>query len=94
MHNVNSRLSRKLKELRGKRSLYQVEQESGISRSLIRRYEAGEHTPEDAMLKRIAGYYEVGFRILRKLQLEDEFPSGSEKRQILLEWIDEIREAE
>jgi transcriptional regulator with XRE-family HTH domain len=89
---VNSRLAEKLKELRGPRSFYQVEQESHISRSLIRRYEAGTHTPEEAMLKRLASYYEINYQMLIKLRLEDEYPEGSEKRLLLLEWVDEVRQ--
>jgi len=91
MPDVKSKFSEKLKELRGKRSLYQVEQESGISRSLIRRYENGEHVPEDSMVKRIAEYFEVDFQVLRKLQFEDAFPEGSEERLALFHWVDEIR---
>lgn len=91
MSEVKSQLAERLRQLRGTRTLYQVEQESGISRSLIRRYENGTHIPEEQMLRRIAEYYEFEFPALRKLHFAALFPEGSEIRKTLFEWVDEIR---
>lgn len=92
MPDVNqSGLSAKLRELRGKRSLYSVQQETGIDRSSLRKYELGKLVPERVMLEKLANYYEVQFAILMKLILADLYPENSVERAILIDWVDEIR---
>lgn len=86
MDSVNH-LARKLKELRGERSLYAVAEESGISRPVLHRYENG-RIPTDEQLKALADFYRVPYKELKFLAFEDSFPTGSEERTLLKEWFD------
>jgi transcriptional regulator with XRE-family HTH domain len=85
METCNPALGTKLKELRNGKPIHTVEQESGVYN--ISRYEKGIYQPKDEVLKTLAAYYKADFRTLYKLKLEDAFPLGSEKRDILLEWL-------
>lgn len=87
MNPVKNTLGQKLKSLRGERSLYQIEKESGIARSLLRRYEVGTLIPESDMLKRLAAFYGQSFQDFKILCFEDLYPEGSEDRQILRYWL-------
>lgn len=87
MTNVNSHLSTFLRRLRGEASLYQVEQDMGISRSLLRRYEIGERIPEDTTLKKLASYYGVEFSELKFKQFDDMYPENSVNRKLIQKWV-------
>jgi len=84
-----SRLGDRLKELRGTLSLVDVQKGTGLSRSGVSRYEQGVNVPEPTNLKKLAEYYEVTYKELRKLYFEDIY-SDPEERKILLEWVSEI----
>ncbi len=85
MTTVKNQLGQKLKELRNTKTLYQVESESGINRSQLRRYELG-RIPEPEVLQRLADFYQVPYKELKALSFEDLFPKGSKDRALLLEW--------
>lgn len=87
MLDVNKKLALRLRELRGEKTLYQVQQDTRISRSLLRRYEIGERTPEDEMLSRLANYYGVSYEELKMLYFEDIYPLASKVREVLFQWV-------
>lgn len=87
MNDVNNQLANYLRTLRGEKSLYQVEKEMGFSRSLLRRYEVGERTPEDSTLKRLAQYYGVEYSDLKFRQFDDLYPAHSENKALIQRWI-------
>jgi transcriptional regulator with XRE-family HTH domain len=91
MTNVNNHLATRLRELRGERSLYKVEEGSGIPRSMLKRYESGENLPEDITLQKLSSFYAVDYAELKTLYFEDFFPSGSLNREILFQWVDQAR---
>lgn len=91
MPDVNQSLfSAKLRELRGRRSLYSVQQKTGIDRGSLRKYELGKLIPERTMLEKLASYYEVDFAVLMKLILEDLYPENSVERAVVIDWVSEI----
>jgi transcriptional regulator with XRE-family HTH domain len=83
-------LASKLRELRGEESLYGVSKASGISRGTLYRYEKGTLVPEDSTLEKLAKYYDVPFRELKKLMFADFYPEQSYQREILIEWVKEL----
>ena len=84
MENVKSnKLGERLKTLRGSRPLNQVQQECGIDRGQLRRYEERERLPEDEALLKLASYYEVSFDELKILFFDDLYPEGSHNRALL-----------
>lgn len=85
-----SHLGDRLKELRGELSLVDVEKGTGLSRIGISRYEQGVNIPEPTNLKKLAEFYEVSYKELRKLYLED-FYSDPEERKIVFEWANEAQ---
>jgi len=87
MTDVNKKLALRLQELRANRSLYRVGKDLNISRSLLSRYESGEHVPEDEALKKLASYYGETFEALKSLYFDDLYPLGSENRKVLETWI-------
>lgn len=91
MTDVNQDLfPQKLRELRGPKSLYAIEKESGVYRGTLRKYETGKLLPERAMLEKLAAYYKVEFKDLMKLILSDLYPLDSLERAIVIEWVREI----
>ena len=82
-----SLLGSKLRELRGSKSLYAIERDSGISRGNLLRYEKGTQIPENDALKRLADYFQIEFLELKKLWVADQFPEGSLNRQALVAWL-------
>lgn len=91
MGRVNqSLLAEKLKELRGDESVYGAAKAAGVSRGTLYRYEQGVLIPEDPTLEKLAKYYDVPFRELKKLMLADFFPEHSLQREILIEWVQEL----
>ncbi|MBY0451253.1 MAG: helix-turn-helix transcriptional regulator [Cyanobacteria bacterium] len=85
-----SRLGDRLKELRGTLSLVDVEKGTGLSRIGVSRYEQGENVPNPPNLKKLADFYEVSYKELRKLCLEDLY-SDPEELEIVLEWAEEMK---
>jgi transcriptional regulator with XRE-family HTH domain len=82
--------ARRLKELRGKTSLNQIEVQTGIARRLLKAYEDGEKIPKDENLRKISHYHQIPFSDLKSLQLEDLYPEGSENREIVVGWVQQI----
>ncbi len=89
MSNVKGKLAEKLRELRGETPLNQVQKATGLIRTLLRCYELGEKAIGDENLKTLSSYYNVPFAELKKLQFEDQYPTGTENRDILFEWVQE-----
>lgn len=79
-------LGNRLKELRGARSLNAVSQECGIDRGQLRRYEEG-RIPDDDLIEKLAGYYQVSYEELKGLSFENLYPEGSRQRHALLQWV-------
>jgi len=88
MQAVNS-LGAKLRELRGERSMNQIELESGIPRSLVSRYERGTSLPGNVMIRRFSEFYKIDFQILKNLYFDDLFPEGSEEKTFLSNWFNQ-----
>jgi transcriptional regulator with XRE-family HTH domain len=86
-----SPLAEKLRNLRGDKSLYLVEKESGIYRGTLKKYESGSLIPENPMLERLSSYYKINVSVLLKLILEDLYPPGSTQRKVVIEWALERR---
>lgn len=84
---VNNYLGQKLTTLRGEKTLYRVEKESGVDRGQLRRYEIGETLPENESLAKLAAFYGVDFKELKMLYFEDCFPDQSQERNLLFEWV-------
>lgn len=61
----------------------------GFSHSLLRRYDLGERTPEDATLHKLARYYRVEFVALKFKQFDDWYPPQSENRLLISQWLTE-----
>jgi len=87
MEFVNTQLGQLLKILRGDKPLNVVEQETGVSRANLSRYEKGGHMPQDITLKKLATFYGVSYEQLKMAQFEDLYPEGSEVRTILKKWL-------
>jgi transcriptional regulator with XRE-family HTH domain len=83
-------LAARLRELRGLKSLYAVEHDSGISRGNLLRYEKGVQIPENDALQRLADYYQIEFLELKKLWVADLFPIDSLNRQALDAWLKDM----
>jgi transcriptional regulator with XRE-family HTH domain len=83
-----SLLGNKLKELRGDRSLRDVEREIGMDRSDLSKYERGRFVPSSERLQKLADYYDHPYRELRKLYFIDLF-TEPEDHELILEWAAE-----
>lgn len=86
-----SQLGERLRQLRGDQTLGDIERALGIARIVISRYEKGQRVPEPHMLKKLAKHYDVPYKELRKLHI-DELYSDAEEREIVLEWAKQILE--
>lgn len=86
-----SQLGERLRQLRGDQTLGDIERALGIARIVISRYEKGQRVPEPHMLKKLANQYDVPYKELRKLHI-DELYSDAEEREIVLEWAKQILE--
>lgn len=87
MPTVKRKLGEKLLELRGEKSLYEVEKAAKVPRGNLYNYENGKHLPTERVLKQLADFYQFPYRELRKLYFDDYFPEGSEDREILTELL-------
>jgi transcriptional regulator with XRE-family HTH domain len=87
MHTVNS-LGQKLGELRGKTSLYEIEQKTQVPRINLSRYEQGLHLPTEKVLKKLALYFNVTYDELRILYYKDFFAKHPAEREIVLKWAE------
>ena len=87
MEDVNSKLARKLRELRGNLPLTQLEKATNIPRSLLYRFEKGTRTPHNIALHKLAEFYKLNFIDLKILHFEDLYPPGSEDRESLITWF-------
>jgi len=82
-------LGERLKALRGEKTLYEVNEESGINRGTLQRYENGTQIPGDEALEKLAKFYGVDLVELKKLWVVDLFPPGSLGRKALQLWLAE-----
>lgn len=80
-----SLLGDKLKDLRGKQSLYEAANKLGIPRGQLLRYENGQ-VPQIQTLKKLAAFYSVSYKELRWLNLEDIY-AEPEEREIVQSWV-------
>jgi transcriptional regulator with XRE-family HTH domain len=78
-------LSKRLKELRGERSLLDIEKGTGISRVQIMRFEKAQRVPNPTNLRQLAEFFTVPYEELRSLYYEDLFQNKDEQR-IVLKW--------
>ena len=78
-------LSKRLKELRGERSLLDIEKGTGISRVQIMRFEKAQRVPNPTNLRQLAEFFNVSYEELRSLYYEDLFQNKDEHR-IVLKW--------
>ena len=92
MKDVKKQLASRLRELRGETTLYEVEKKTGVSRINLSRYEKGQHLPTEAVLKKLAKYYDVPYEVLRVLYYEDFYSTNLEERSIVLKWARELAE--
>lgn len=76
-------------ELRGKKSLCKIQEESGIDRGQLKRYEVG-RIPIDELLEKLAAFYGVSYDDLKELALEDTYPAGSKARAAVVKWVDKL----
>ncbi|MEB3286649.1 MAG: helix-turn-helix transcriptional regulator [Vampirovibrionales bacterium] len=78
-------LSRKLRELRGERSLLDIEKGTRISRVQIMRFEKAQRVPNPTNLRQLAEFFNTSYDSLRSLYYEDLFQNKDEQR-IVLKW--------
>lgn len=78
-------LADQLRKLRGDKTLYQVQQETGLPRITISRYERGENIPSVANLKKLSHYYGCDYKELRVLYYND-ILMDEEERLIVTTW--------
>ncbi len=81
-----SLLGERLKELRGKRSFYQVGKACGIIPNDVSRYERGERVPTPPILERLSQYFEIPYAELRKSHYEDVLDTFNEKEAVFA-WV-------
>lgn len=82
-------LGERLQELRGDRAAFYVEQETGISRANLLRYERDEVCPNRETLRKLSDFYEVPYADLRLLSLIGFLSRDREDRELVLEWARE-----
>lgn len=87
MNDVNPKLGSRLRELRGEESLYKVGKQAGVPRNNLLRYEEGHHLPTEAVLHKLAQYYDVPYAELRVLYYDDWLQRQQpEEKAIVIEW--------
>lgn len=82
-------LGKRLRELRGDLSLYEVGKETDINRGHIQQYEEGTLEPTVHKLEVLAKYYEA-YDELFALYLESLFPS-EEQRRAVIRWAENLK---
>jgi transcriptional regulator with XRE-family HTH domain len=75
-----------LKELRGSLSFGDVQKETGISSSLLHRYERGTVVPSPEKLEILANFYEKSYKDLRLKHYQDIF-SDPREREVAREYF-------
>ncbi|MBX2859920.1 MAG: helix-turn-helix domain-containing protein [Vampirovibrio sp.] len=88
-----TRLGDRLRNLRGKLSLLDIQKETGLYRIDIQRFELGAKAPRPHNLKKLAECYELSYKELRKLYYEDLYADDPEELAIVLEWAKEHKKA-
>jgi len=83
-------LAKKLKELRGELSLYEVGKITGINRGDLKRFEDGSLLPKPDSLAKLAEYYEVPYEELYFEYLEEIYPTPAE-RHLIIQWAEKIK---
>jgi len=89
MSAVKGKLAKKLIDLRGSKTLYQLANDCGIPRSMLHRFESGTRLPTPDYLLKLSSAYEVELFELKKAYFEDVFPEGSTERDDLFRWVKE-----
>jgi transcriptional regulator with XRE-family HTH domain len=84
-------LGERLKELRGEKTLYEVERQTGIRRSALNSYEKGDHFPTPKTLEKLAEFYKVPYKELRILHYWDYYMANPTERDIVLAWAEEAK---
>lgn len=86
-----SKLGDRLKELREAKSLSlrDMQQELGIDRSDLSKYERGRFVPTPDRLHKLAQFYDLPYRELRKLYIMDLF-TDPDDYELVLEWAAEV----
>lgn len=79
-------LGKRLKELRGSLSFYEVGKAMGMTHGNLSKYEQGDVLPSRATIRKLADYYEVPYQELFELYLEDTYPTV-EERAYIRQWI-------
>ncbi len=85
-------LGDKLKALRGTLSLYEVERQTGIQRTVLNNYERGKHFPTPKSLEKLAAFYKIPYKELRLLYYHDYYADHPTEAEITLEWAKQILE--
>jgi transcriptional regulator with XRE-family HTH domain len=86
----STKLGKRLQELRGEVSLYEVEKQTGVSRINVSRYEKGVFLPTDTVLKKLADFYQVSYADLRILYYDDFFNKDLMEKEIALRWAKRV----
>jgi transcriptional regulator with XRE-family HTH domain len=82
-------LGEKLRELRGTRTLYEVQQATKIDRGHLKRYEAGELSPTMDKLKLLGEFYGA-MEELMFLYFEELLP-GELEREYVIKWAKKLK---
>lgn len=84
-------LGDKLKELRGTRSLYEVGKACKLIPNDVSRYEKGKRVPTPEVLERLANYYGITYKELRKLYYSDILANDEREKEVIVEWVMNIK---
>jgi transcriptional regulator with XRE-family HTH domain len=85
-------LAKKLQELRGALTQYEVERQTGIRRSALNSYEKGKHLPTSKTLEKLAAFYQIPYRELRIPYYYDYYGANPSEYEIILAWAKMILE--
>lgn len=76
----------KLRELRGPRSLLDIEKATGITKIEISRYERGKYYPTPEKLKKLAKFFGIAYADLRKLYYQETL-LDPEEQEAITKWV-------
>lgn len=79
-------LGDKLKALRGDLTLYELERQTGVQRTVLNSYERGKHLPTPKSLEKLAAFYKIPYKELRLLYYRDYYTANPTEAEIVLEW--------
>jgi len=89
MELIQTHLSKKLVELRGTRSLYEISHKAGIPLGRLHDFEKGESIPDEGCMLKLA--YGLGVEVfdLKRAHYDDIYSSESFERDYLFRWVQE-----